>query len=627
MSLTDTFQKLKLNIIGTKTTDIDAKLDKAVRDIVSYKSNSGRNGYIDLVRSLISKEVTANGLNINGGSGAAQVTPAAMGQGSRLARYKMYETIVSHINYCFRGLRVLVDNILAPDDITKTSLEITPKKFLEDETPSEAKTGQVKETIKKLKLENNLDLLVCSTLKYGDFFVEIADEKTALTSRAYLAESTFIRDLQVGIKERFSEKNITVIMDYSSFENSEKKEEPLTIENLSLIYHEPARVIKLQSETFPLCFGYLVFPKTAIVPHLFMKDQAVNDMCKNILNSLHKRIPQIKDVSDNKELQDIIAAMVKGSDNVRTMNIRYIPPNKMQHFCIPSTMYYPYGESIFDTCQFSAKVLIALETALAVHRLSRSTEKRKISVEVGLPRDARKMVEGLKEEFRKRKISLDSFGSIDTIPSMISTFEDIYVPQKDGKPFVDISTFTEGNVDIRGKVDELKYLRDSVVASIGVPASFLNIEENLSNKSALSEENILFARTVVNHQKYLSLQLNGLIQKIYDIISPEDALSILDNVSVTFPPPKSLQFEREARYMSELANLVETLERIGIPKEYSRKRFLTGIDWTDLKNYEIDEKIDIKLGTNPKQDEMGMGGMGGMGGMPSMGSSGMGGTF
>jgi len=613
MGISDTFQKLKLNIIGTKTTDIDARLDKAVKDIVSYKSNSGRNGYIELVRTLISKEVGSGGITLDGGSTVSQVTPSAMGQGSRLARYKMYETIVNHINYCFRGLRVLVDNILAPDDITKTSLEIKSKKFLEDETPTEAKTGQVRDVVKKLKLEDHLDLIVTATLKYGDFFAEIADAKTALVSRAYLSESTLAEDLKTGLKENIKQDNLTVIMDYSSYEKNERQSKTMSINNLNLVYHDPSQVIKLQSELFPLCFGYLIFPKTAVVPHLHMKDQAVNDLCSNILNSLQKKIPQIKELSNDKELKAIIANMVMESDSVRTLNIRYVPPDKMQHFQIPSTLYYPYGESIFDSCQFTAKVLIALETALAVHRLARSTEKRKIAVEVGLPRDAKRMVEGLKEEFRKRKVSLDSFGTIDTIPTMISTFEDIYIPQKDGKPFVDISTFTEGNVDIRGKVDELKFLRDGVVASIGVPASFLNIEENLSNKSALSEENILFARTVVNHQKYITEQINKLIQKVYDIIDPEAALTVLDTVSITLPPPKSLQFEREARYMSELANLIETLERIGIPKEYSRKKFLTNIDWTDLKNYELDEKIDSKLGTKPEEDDSMGGGFGGGG--------------
>jgi len=284
----------------------------------------------------------------------------------------------------------------------------------------------------------------------------------------------------------------------------------------------------------------------------------------------------------------------------------------------PSTKYEPYGESVFDACQFTAKCLVAMETALAVQRLARSTEKRKIAVEIGLPRDARKMIERLKEELRKRKVTLDNFGTVDTIPSMITTFEDVYIPQKDGKPFVDISTFNEGNVDIRNKVEELKFLRDSVVASLGVPPSFINIEENLSNKAALTEENILFARTIVSHQKYITHQMNRLIQKVYDIISPEEALSILDNVMIALPSPKSLQYEREARYLSELANLIETLERVGIPKEYTKKKYLSNIDWEDLKNYEVGEKIETELGTTKEDpmDAMG-GGMTGMGGTGS----------
>ncbi len=128
-----------------------------------------------------------------------------------------------------------------------------------------------------------------------------------------------------------------------------------------------------------------------------------------------------------------------------------------------------------------------------------------------------------------------------------------------------------------------------------------------SNKAALSEENILFARTIVSHQKYFSHQITELINKIYAIINPEEALSLLDNVSIALLPPKSLQFEREARYMGEVANLIRTLDEIGIPKEWARKQYLTGIDWSDLENYETDEKIDKNLGTKD-EEEPGMGG-------------------
>ncbi len=627
-SLRDRFNKLKTSIVGTKTSKIDARLDKAVQDIVSYKSNSGRNGYVDLVKNLISKG-SGGDINIDnqgGIFGQGTTNPGSFGQGGRLMRYKTYQSIIDNINYCYRALDVITDNILAPDDITKVSLEISPKSYLGDEVPDSSKISMVREVLDDIKLESNLHIIARNTLLLGDFFCEIADAKTAVTSRAFLAEqvSQLEEDIRTERKEilNFSKPNLKIVMDYTAFAEgpietskiSDTTKDNIEIQNIQLVFHEPGRVVKLQSDMFPLCFGYLIFPRTVTHPNQMMQDQAINSICVSIIKSLEKRIPQMSDYANDKELKNIIAAMVNESDESRAMNIRYVPSDRIQHFQRPSTKYYPYGESIFDSTQYTAKVLIALETALAIQRLSRSTEKRKIGIELGLPRDARKMIEKLKEEFRKRKISLDSFGTIDTIPSMVTTFEDIYIPQKDGKAFVEVDTFTGGNVDMRTKVDELKFLRDQCVSSLGVPASFLNIEENLSNKSALTEENILFARTIISHQKYLTEQINDLLQKVFNIINPEEALSIFDHITVALPPPKSLQFEREAKYISDLTNLVESLERIGVPKDWAKKKYLTSIDWDEVDNYDIDEQIDKKLGTKKEEDDNAMSGMGGMGG-------------
>jgi len=628
-----TLQTLKTGIVRTQTSQIDAKLDQAVKDIVAYKSNSGRNGYIQLVRSLISKTADVKITGSGGGLFAQGVSPTAFGQGSRIMRYKTYSAIVSQISYAYRALNVLVDNILSPDDITKQALEIKPKIFLEDELPTASKTRYVKEVVELVDLEKHLDLIVRSTLMYGDLFCEIGGPKEALTSQSLLHESvlyeqTIKEQLVNGLRDKFTEtvdkdNKIEINMDYTALievegadgkdDKETKEKEKKLLKNLQLIFHNSQFVVKLQSAMYPICFGYLVFPAITGVPGANLADEAINNICIAILKSLEKKLPQMKEFKDNKELYMLVHTMLSNSDYNRSVDIRYVPPDKMVHFLLPTTKYYPYGESIFDSTQYSAKVLIALETALAVQRLSRSTEKRKIAIEIGLPRDARKAIELMKEEFRKRKISLDSFGTVDTIPSMITTFEDVYIPQKDGKPFVDISTFNEGNVDVRSKVDELKFIRDQLVASLGVPPSFIGIEENLSNKAALSEENILFARTVIGHQKYLTHQISELVQKIFDIINPEEALTILDNVDVALPPPRSLQFEREARYMNELSTLVENLERIGIPKEYSKKKYLSQIDWDEVKKYEVDKKIEETLDPDKKEDD-GMGGMGGMGG-------------
>jgi len=631
-SIGDMLSKLKTTIVQTQTKKIDDKLDQAVKDIVAYRSHSGRNGYIELVRSLISKTADVKITGTGGGLFSQGVTPTAFGQGARIMRYKAYQAIVSQINYAYRALNVLVDNILSPDDITKQALEIKAKMFLTDDTPVASKVRYVKEVVDEIDLERRLDLIVRNTLLYGDLFCELGGPKAALTSRTLLAEGSLYQQTindqyESGARERIiqniGDNKYEFNLDYSAMfeadmptpsEKKKEKKKRKTISNLHLIFHDAQFVVKLQSAMFPLCFGYLIFPVRATMPSATLADDAINNICVAIIKSLREKIPQMKDYQNDQELRDILATLVSNADLNKSMDIRYVPPDKMVHFHVPTTKYYPYGESIFDSLQYTAKVLISLETALAVQRLSRSTEKRKIAIEIGLPRDARKAIELMKEEFRKRKVSLDSFGTVDTIPSMITTFEDVYIPQKDGKPFVDISTFNEGNVDIRSKVDELKFMRDQMVSSLGVPPSFIGIEENLSNKAALSEENILFARTVIGHQKYLTHQIQELVQKVFDIIDPEEALTILDHVDISLPVPRSLQFEREARYMNELSTLVENLERIGIPKGYSTRKYLSQIDWEEVKKYEIDDKIDKTLDPSKEEDEGGMGGLGGLGG-------------
>ena len=1148
-SLKDTFSKLKTTIVGTKTSEIDKKLDNAVRDIISYKSNSGRNGYIDLVKSLIAKNGSMDiGQNIL----QQGTTPATFGQGGRLQRYNAYSAIISHINYCQRALDVLVDNILAPDDITKTSLEVNSKSHEESTENADSNVKDIEEIIKKIKLEEHLDMIVKNTIEFGDFFCEIADSKTALTSKsAFLSESILniieyekTKSKETIIEKLTDNKNIKIIMDFSALDDiinndsnkkldsdldDKKKRKDLKPEDLHLLFYEPRRIVKLQSDIFPICFGYLSFPATMLSPSLMLQNQTVNAICQSILKSVEKKIPGLSDQDINtQDLQDIIKSMIKETDFTKAMNIRYVPPDRMIHFHRPSTKYYPYGESIFDPVQFNAKVLIAMETAMVILRLNRSIEKRKILVEIGLPRDAEKAIEKLKEEFKRRKVSLDSFGSVDTIAcldlnteirltngkkislselirlfneghqfeiyaydhttgrivpdkvvaakvtgknvkvmkitldnnesvictdehywmlrdgtyimakdlkvsdslmplnrkssqnttnegytyesiyqpgigryelthqvfanylnlyedgqkeiihhddknprnndtrnlvgltrqehsfihsnedanggnigktqiiiqreciicgkefdseyfsgtsccspecfkiykkeyskkswtarigkneyeilnmkcffcgrdievfkssfyglkgiykdielvscddleckkqldyakrvmsrsnrsyseielvncvicgkefiqkkdekssilfnicsktcegrignevrwgrlkiekvktncdhcgkeieirkslydsrlfqscndkicssknsqlnmicsknnsknyseieignciicnkdiifnekkpgfkyhtcgskscsstvmhrsfgnkivevpsnvvsmvmnhkiksieyleermdvgdiqtekfhnfglqvgviihnSQVTSFEDVFIPQKDGKPYVDIQNMTEMMSDTRSKTDELKFIRDSIVAGIGVPPAFIGIEDQMTQKNNLSEENVMFARTIVNHQKYLTHQIQELITKVYNIIDAEKALTILDDVEVAFPPPKSLQFERQAAYLSNLANLVETLERIGVPKEWSKKKYLTSIDWTEVEKFEIEDKIDKELKIEPDigADMGGMGTGGLMGGMGTGGlMGGMGGTI
>jgi len=594
--ISDLFTKIKSSIIGTATSKIDRELDKVNKEILSHRSDSGRAGYIELVKSVISRYGEVSNLqNINSFSG--NQTPASFGQSARLYRYKSYEAIVSNISYCYRALNVLVDNILSPDDISKKSLDIKLTSFTDDSL-SNSKLDIVKDIIKNIKLENYLDLIISNTLKFGDFFCEIVDSKSVFLNKSYLMEQNENNFLQFNHEDQKFLFNI----DFSSL-NENKKESKL--KSTKITFHNPQSVVKLQTESFPICFGYLIFPNvsTTGVQSQF-PDHLINNICQGILKNVEEKIPEIKSIKNKKELKELISSVISESNPEGSIDLRFVPEYRMQHFsCMNSLKYFPYGESIFDSSQFLAKVLISLETALTIQRLSRSTEKRKITYELGLPRDARKAIEQIKEKIRKRKISIDSLGTIDTIPSMVTTFEDIYIPSRDGKPFVDINTFTEGNVDTATKTEELKFMRDSLIASLGVPPSFIGIEENQTLRNTLSEENILFTRTVIKHQKYISLQISSLIQKLVSITHPEESLTLLDDIIIALPTPKSLQNNLMATHMNDTISLIESLERIGVPKEWSKKKFLPDIDWDEIEHFEIEKEMDKTI-SPPEEGEV-----------------------
>ena len=603
-SIADHLNRLKQVVVGTKTSSIDSHLDDISNQISNLRSQNSRANQLEIIKNLIAKTDFQMPQMMGGGMTGGAMSPGMMGQASRLARYNMFESITTYIPYCNRALQVITDNIISPDDITKTSLEVKPSTAGVGDSEN-ADVGIVKDLIEKLKLEKYLSHIVKTTLQSGDLFCEIADDKRMLTSRgAMLVESeldesyTHLED-SVG-KDKFTSTwengHCDIEIDYRACLESNSSDKDMSLENINLLFYDPKRIVKLQSNMYPICFGYLVFPASAINPQSMMQDMAINNICAMILGGLEKKIPELKIKNiDSDDLKDTLRSMVKESDPARIMEIRYIPPEKMVHFQLQSRKYYPYGESIYDCVAFSAKCLIALETALTMHRLNRSIERRKIALEIGLPRDAAKQIERMKEEIVKRKIALDSFGSLDTIPSMITSMETLFLPMKDGKELVQISGWNDAGSDVRGKTDELKLLRDTIVAGLNVPPSYIGVDENISNKNALTSESYMFARGIVSYQKPFSEQIQELIQKVFTIIDHEKSLTILDNVLIAFPTPRTLQDENESKQVNDAVNIIQQLESVGVPREWSKKRYLPNIPWEEIEEYEIDTKIETKL--------------------------------
>jgi len=659
--------KLKDSLFGSKEDTSLDKLDKTLEKIGQKLLNKDSLNSSDLVRDLLSKSSMTKDTS-DFFQGISSNVSLLHENRDRIYRYINSEEIVDAIPYCAKALKIITDQVVSPDDINKKIIQIF-------EITDEKKTVEysqaynfVQNICKELHLDEIIYETIHDTLKLGDQFIEICNIEsndvpithTLLTENEndLVIDSEIIHeDLKIPYFNETNELlntrevgvNIKILMEKdesdTNLENPKNSKETVDLSNIRLILHDPSYVIKIQSARFRMCLGYLIIPKSennTTNMNLFNTNNSgtqtlkqtnlyqnysginndfysgINQIYQKVLKHVKKHLTKNEEITLNKnETINILARSIKDvdDDGLKNFRIRYVPPERMQHFEIYNKRFFPYGESIFYKSTFQGKLLIALETAVTVKRLSDSTEKRVIYVEsAGLPRNVKTTIENLKEGFKKRKYSLDSFGSIGSIPSYINTYEDYYIPQKNGKRFVEFDTLPPA-INIRDISDELKFFRDLLVASLDVPPSFVSLEENSVTKANLAQESNVFARTVIAYQSLFGKLIDSLISKIYRFCRKE----LMPEIKITLSPPKLLQTEIYADQLDTIQRVANVLGDLGVPKDFVAKEYLH-IDWEKVEDFKVKTALEnrLKSQASGEVDEFGNSG----GGFPQNSSQG-----
>lgn len=370
---------------------------------------------------------------------------------SRLLRYNNAEEICDMIPYCSRALKVISNEIIAPDEITKESLQFLQEDSVKSETDRSFVNVRAINNI--LKIEDHIHTIVSETLKLGDQFVEICDysaedvpiTQSLLNEGVKMENIPIMEETEVEFKEiivnefgKEIEESVKVTVIPSVVESVEKNEN-VDISKVRLIFHDPNYVIKLQSHRFKMCLGYLVLPRPStsgyssnasgcnttrrnVMPMqnygaMGQDFLGIDRIYKDIINLVKKHISGKEIAVDKKEAINMIGRAIKEFEEEERLQfkVRYVPPERMQHFMLESRRFFPYGESMFYKTSFSAKLLIAFQTALVIKRIADSSDKRAVYVETSLPRNVRSLIEEIKEGMRKRKFSIDSMGNIGSI--------------------------------------------------------------------------------------------------------------------------------------------------------------------------------------------------------------------
>lgn len=578
---------------------------------------------------------------------------------SRVKKYKDCQAIKNKIGYARRALKCIKDNILNADYFNNKTFYFIYNENDDNEVAMVDKYNKILE-YNHSSLMKKIKTMLNQTLLNGDYFIEIINTRDFLSiyNKNINSKKTdndiLLEEVNYNLKtdkdETINNTNIQIQFEgFNLLNNNDNNEQNFLSEEIinkkdtvsrkkgennlnttKIITHTPDKVIKLGDG---IDMGYIVMgadydllthKRFGLSKLNFNKDTLMKNS-NNIFNKLSKKLEDlisnksfIKNESNEDLLNVITDFLLQYPSSLKKINVRYVPENRMVHFKNDGddTEDRKYGESIFESQIFNGKLLIALKTALTISRISNSIEKDIMYIELGLNRDARSVIESFKENYKKKKITVDKMGNVDSIPSMIPNYEAVYIPQKDGRRFVDMEKKPTANTSYQ--IDDIRMIRDEFVAGLDVPPQLIGLEENASMwQNTLSEQNLYFARTIINYQNMFALQIKELLDKIFiisNLSDKETELNYLDKIEIKFYEPKQLKMRLQADYVSNVLNMVDQLSQyIDIDRKILTNKFLKNV--LDNNDSELMDMINSVEKINKNNDDQNNPAAGGGGGM------------
>jgi len=367
------------------------------------------------------------------------------------------------------------------------------------------------------------------------------------------------------------------------------KAENLAIQDIVLQTLDSRKVIILHKNKWIMGYLYVDSPATSSKDReIFPEERAPSETLIRKLYGQVKQYLSTKQIQEvPEELHEIITKVLMNSPDQQVM-VRYIPINNIQHFKNPSMENEPYGESYYVDLLFIIKLYLARLTSSTLYRIARTGKHLVFYIDVTNTHDARKRIESVKKSVKKREITVDSLGTMDAVPTIMSTFEDFYIPTKGGQRMVDIESLELGNM--QDVADGDVFFLKNILTGIEIPPSYLGVEEFNSTKATLSQESMIFARSIIRLQKIFSEQFTELLQKIYRIIHKRKSNPLYLDILCTFAPPSSINVENVSSYYNKIRGLYNDLTEMGLPDDYVRRRYLPEIEWDTIMLEELQRK-------------------------------------
>lgn len=577
---------------------------------------------------------------------------------SRIDAYNNMRALKRKMPIIRRALMIFVDNILSPDDITKRSIQVV----VNDDKVKDANEQYTeviksfKDILKQLEIEDKADDIIFNTLLDGDRFTEIVDSKQEL-KRIALKNNIIIKDHTIkevrksliqevvftnqllhkdnpSVYNKSNRNNFKLVFETTlpigetinlnitkdgkpvNDDSDTKESKKLTISDLMVQEHDPRNIVILSSRKWIM--GYLFIDAkidysyglapSSISTYMNKKtndlqyeDKVSDELVKNLFDKIaaYLKDKNIDDIPKNL-YTTLINILQTNKYNLTGLNVRFIPTSNMVHFKNPSDDNFPYGESYLTDLAFVLNMYLTRMIASTIYKVARAGKHLMVSVEVAGSRDAKGRIENVKRSMNSREFTSEDLASTELLPSIISTLENIYIPMVDGKKFMEIEPLELGSFSDRDEDDQS--LLKNILTGIEIPPSLLGVEEFNSTKSTLSQESIVFARSIVRLQKLFTKYFTELVRKIYVVLNPDGNHELYLDVMATFMPPRGIISESLGNIYQQIHEIYENLKDMGVPLEVIQSKFLSDFDWESYKVKQLEEE---KEKLNSEDDESG----------------------
>ena len=255
-------------------------------------------------------------------------------------------------------------------------------------------------------------------------------------------------------------------------------------------------------------------------------------------------------------------------------NSKYLELDKNQivHFRLHTSdpKYYPYGRSILSGAIRVYRSLKLMEDAMIVYRLSRAPERRIFYIDVGqLPAGkAEQFMETIKMRFKKEKYN--NQGKVDSRHNPLAVDEDFFIPIR-GNQGTKVDTLK--GAENLGEVDDVKYFRDKLLATLKVPKDYIvEYDKSAERKANLDQLDVKFARVIQRVSQSVGAGFTLIARRHLEMKGfPK---SLINQLEVVLPDGSDIFIKRKMAIDAQKAEVITNVMATGLfPKSYIYKEF------------------------------------------------------